>query len=116
MSLIIAFVWLSIDDFGVSVAILLGGANSGQTSIKYYDLACDVKPPRLKNCKDLTMKLEVKYLFPTSSSGANFYIYQLHEGLGMRKILAHGIRMQNNPQTRVDFFWIFMDFYRFMRV
>ena len=59
------------------------------------------------------MKLEVKYLFPTSSSGANFYIYQLYEGLGM---IAHGIRTQNNPQTKVDFFWIFMDFHRFMRV
>ena len=34
------------------------------------------------------MKLEVKYLFPTSSSGANFYIYyQLSEGLGMGKHL-----------------------------
>ena len=45
------------------------------------------------------MKLEVKYLFPNSSSGANVYIYQLSEGLGMRKT-AHGIRMQKNSQTR----------------
>ena len=35
------------------------------------------------------MKLRVKYLFPTSSSGTKFYIYQLPEGLGMTKILAH---------------------------
>ena len=33
---------LSIDDFGVSVAILHGSANSGQTFIKCLDLACDV--------------------------------------------------------------------------
>ena len=51
---------------------------------------------------DLTMKLKVKYIFPTLSSVANFYIYQLPEGLGMKKILAHGIRMQKNPQTRED--------------
>ena len=55
------------------------------------------------------MKLEVKYIFPTSTSGANFYIYELPEGLGMRKIYAHGTRMQKNPQTRGDIFWIFMD-------
>ena len=71
--------------FGVSVTILLGGANSCQTSIKYRDLACNVEPPLLKNCKDLTTKLEVKYLFPTSSSSANVYIYQLPECLEMRK-------------------------------
>ena len=40
------------------------------------------------------------YFFQTSSSGANFYICQLPEGLEMRKILAHGIRMQKNRQTR----------------
>ena len=57
-------------------ATFIRGASSGQTSIKRRDLACDVKPPPLKNCKDLTMKLEVKYLCPISSSGANFYIYQ----------------------------------------
>ena len=44
------------------------------------------------------MKLEVKYL-ATSSSGANLCNYQLPEGLGMRKKLSHGIRMQKNPQT-----------------
>ena len=56
------------------------------------------------------MKLKVKYPFPNSSSGANFYIQQLPKGLGMRKILAHGIRMQKNPQTRENIFWVFMDF------
>ena len=53
------------DDFGVSDAIFLEGAYSSQTSIKCRNLACDVEPTPLKNCKDLTMKLEVKYLFPT---------------------------------------------------
>ena len=71
------FVIKSIDDFGVSDAILVGGANFGQTSIKYRDLACGVEPPPLKRCKDLTMKLEVKYLFPTSYADPNFYIYEL---------------------------------------
>ena len=47
------------------------------------------------------MKLEVKYFFPTSSSGAHFYIYQLPEGLEMRKILTHGIKMH------------FLDFHEF---
>ena len=60
-----------IDNFGVSVAILLKGENSGQTSIKCRDLACDIEPPLLKSCKYLMVKLEVKYLFPTSSSSAN---------------------------------------------
>ena len=103
---------LSIDDFGVSDVILLGGANSGQTSIKFRDLACDAEPPLLKNCKALTMQLEVKYLFQTSFSGANFYIYELPEGLGIRKTLARGIRMQKNPQTREETFWVFTHFHR----
>ena len=45
---------LTIDDFGVSDAILLGGANSGQTSVKCRDLACDAEPLPLKNCKGLS--------------------------------------------------------------
>ena len=28
------------------------------------------------------------------------------EVVGMRKVLAHDIRMQKNPQTKEDFFWI----------
>ena len=67
----------------------------------------------LKNCKDLIMKLEVQYLLPTC---ANFYIYQLPKGLGIRKILAHGIRMLKNQQTRVDIFWIFADSHAVMWV
>ena len=55
------------------------------------------------------MKLEDKYLFPTSSSDANFYIYELPEGLGMRQMLAYGTRRQKNPQIKEDIFWIFAD-------
>ena len=29
----------------------------------------------------------------------------------MTKILAHDIRMQKNPQTKEDTFWIFTDFH-----
>ena len=39
--------------------------------LKCRDLACDVEPTSLQNYKDLPMKLKVKYLFPTSSSGTN---------------------------------------------
>ena len=55
----------------------------------------------------MTSKLEVKYNFPTSTLGANVYIYELPQVLGIRKILAHGARMQKNPQTRENIFWIF---------
>ena len=79
--------------------------------IKCRDLACDVEPTLSKNYKDLTMKFEVKFLFPTSSSGAHFYVYEMPEGLGMRKIWAHGTRMQKNPQTREDIFWLLTDFH-----
>ena len=62
------------------------------------------------------MKLEDKYLFPTSSSDANFYIYELPEGLGMRQMLAYGTRMQKNSQIREDIFWIFADIHGAMWV
>ena len=39
------------------------------------------------------MKLEVKYIFPTSTLGVNNCIYKLPEGLGIRRILAHGTRI-----------------------
>ena len=99
----IVFVIFQID-FGVSDAFLFGCANSRQTSIKCRHLTCDIDPSLLKNCKDLTMKLEAEYLFSTSSSGANFYTYHLPEGLGMVKILAHGIKMQKNSQTKEENF------------
>ena len=82
-----------IGDFGDSVPILLRGTHSGQTSIKCRDLACDVEPPPLKNFKNLTMKLEVKYLYPNSALGANFYVY-------LFIYLAHDIWMQKNPQKK----------------
>ena len=102
-----------IDHSGVCSTILFGSANSGQTSIKCRDLTCNVEPLSLKNSKDFIMKLEVKYLFLTSSSVEDFYIYQLPECLWM---LAHGIRMRKNPQPREGIFWIFTDFHEFMGV
>lgn len=95
--------------FGVSVAILCEGANSDQTTMKYCDLVCGVGIIAVGK-SGLTMKLGVKPLFPTPSSGFNFFIYQLFEGLEMRKISVHVIRMQTNPKTKVDSFWIFTDF------
>ena len=71
---------------------------------------------RCQNYEDLTMKYEVKYIFPTSTPGLNNYIYKLPDGLGMRRIVAHGTRIQKNPQTREDIFWIFADFHRVMWV
>ena len=56
------------------------------------------------------MKLEVKYIFLTSTLGANNYTCKLSEGLGMRQILACGTGIQTNLQTREDIFWIFTDF------
>ena len=44
-----------------------------------------LEPSPAENSKDLTMKLQVKHLFPTSSKGADFFIYQLSEGLGLEK-------------------------------
>ena len=97
-------------------SVVFKKAISGQASIKCRDLVCNVELPPFKNCKDLTMKLEVRYLFSTLSSGANFFIYQLPDGLEIRKILAHGIRMQNNSQTREEIFWIFTDFHGVIQV
>ena len=54
---------LLIGNFGVSIAILIGGANSGQTFINYLNLACDAEPLPIKDRKDFNMKLEVKYLY-----------------------------------------------------
>ena len=103
---------IPIDDFGVTVALLRGGANSSQIFINVMIHPAMLEPLLSENCKDLTMKLEIKYLFPTSSSGVKFSIYQLFEGMEMRKILAHFIRMQKKPQTREHIFWIFTDFHR----
>ena len=57
-----------------------------------------------------------QYLFPSLSSVGKFWIYQLTEGLEMRKILTHRLRMQKNSQTRADILWIFTDFHRVMQV
>ena len=42
-------------------------------------------------------------------------LHDAEESMGIRKILAHDIRMKKNPQTKEDTFWI-MDFYGVMRV
>ena len=62
------------------------------------------------------MKLEVKYLFPTSCSGRNFYIDQLPKVMGIRRILAQGLRIQKNPQSRENIFWIFKDYHGIMGI
>ena len=62
------------------------------------------------------MKLEVKYIFPTSTPGVNNDICKLSEGLGNRRVLGHGTRIQKNPQIREGIFWIFTDFHRVMWV
>lgn len=103
------FFLIHIAAFGVSVVILCEGANSDQTTMKYCDLAWGVGIIAVRK-SGLTMKLGVKPLFPTPSSGFNFFIYQLFEGLEMRKISGHVVRMQTNPKTKVDIFWIFTDF------
>lgn len=59
-------------DFGISVVILLRGANSVQTSVRCRDLAGDVDSPPLKKCRGWTMKLEIRYLFPTLPLGRKF--------------------------------------------
>ena len=38
-------------------------------------------------------------------------LHDAEEVLGMRKILAHDIRMEKNPQTKEDTFAIFTDFH-----
>ena len=38
------------------------------------------------------------------------------EAMGIRKVLAHGIRMKKNPQIKEDTFWIFTDFHGVIRV
>ena len=70
-----------------------------------------LEAPSSGNCKDLTMKLEVYQIyFPSlifrreDFAQSRFYNYQSPESLEMTKILAHGIRMQKNSQTRADIF------------
>ena len=42
-------------------------------------------------------------------------LHDAEESMGIRKILAHDIRMKKNPQTKEDTFWI-ADFYGVMLV
>ena len=77
-----------IEDFGISVAMLGGVANSGQAFMKCRGLIFDVENTTTsENYKGLTMKLKVKYLFPASYSGPEDVI-----------------KMQKNPQTRAQLF------------
>ena len=43
-------------------------------------------------------------------------LHDAEEAIGIRKILAHDIRMKRNPETKVETFWIFKDFHRVIRV
>ena len=43
-------------------------------------------------------------------------LHDAQEAMGIRKILAHDIRMKKNPQTKEDTFWIFTDVHGVMRV
>ena len=63
-----------------------------------------LEPPPRENCKGLTVKSKVNYVFPTSPSSADLFIHHFSEGLEMRKIIAHGIRMQSNLQTRAQIY------------
>ena len=42
-------------------------------------------------------------------------LYDAEEAIGMRKILAHDMRMEKNPQTKEDTSWVFTDFHGVMR-
>ena len=44
-------------------------------------------------------------------SSTDMELHDAEEVLGMRKILAHDIRMEKNPQTKEDTFGIFTDFH-----
>ena len=64
-----------------------------------------LEPPSLESCKGLTVKFQVIKIsnfiyFPNSYSGVYFFRYKLSEGLEISKMLAPGIRIQKNPQTR----------------
>ena len=43
-------------------------------------------------------------------------LHDAEEAMGIRKILAHDIRMKKNPQTKESTFWISKDFHGVMRV
>ena len=89
---------LVIEDFRVSVTILREGLNSGQTFKKCRDLACNVETTTVRKLRGF------EYEIGSQTSFANFvfkfFIHQLSESLKMRKILAHVIGMQKNPQTQ----------------
>ena len=44
-------------------------------------------------------------------SNTDMELHDAEEAIGMRKILAHDMRMKKNPQTKLETFWIFTDFH-----
>lgn len=70
------------------------GVQTLLNSIKSRDLACSIEALLLKKCNDLTMKLEVKFLFK--------FLY-LSVGLGMGNILAHAKESTNQDKNVLDF-------------
>ena len=89
---------LEIGDFRVSVTILREGVNSGQTFIKYRDLACDAETTTVIKLWEFDHEIGSQISF--ANFVFKFFIHQLSESLKMRKILAHVIGMQKNPQTQ----------------
>ena len=43
-------------------------------------------------------------------------LHDAEQAMGMRKILAHDVRMKEKTQTKDNTFWIFTDFNGVMRV
>ena len=43
-------------------------------------------------------------------------LHNAEEAMGIRKILAHDIRMKKNSQTKEDTLWIFKDFHGVIQV
>ena len=93
-----------VENFMGSNAILCGGANSGQTlflMLWYWTTAIFLRIQLWNWKSNIFSQLHLQAQF--------FFISQLPEGLGMRKILAHSIRMQRIHKHQgaqfLDFNW-----------
>ena len=71
------------------------------SSLQYWTTA-------FKKFQEFGHEIGSQHIFQTSSSDKIFYIYQWLEGLGMRKILTHVIRMQRIHKTARTFWQIFI--------
>ena len=80
------------------------GVNSGQTSITYCDLAYYVETTAVRKLKGFDHETGSQISFPNFTFRHEFFLYQLSEGLKIRKILADGVWMQKNRQTRGNIF------------